>query len=103
MSPEQALDIRKADARSDVYSLGCTLYRLLAGQVPFDGDTLMKKLMAHREAAVPSLRSMRGDVSPELDAVGAADDGQAAGRPLSNDGRGGCRARGGASGDRGVR
>ncbi len=69
MAPEQALDTHTADARSDIYSLGCTLYRLLIGQPPYQGDTLMKVLLAHRELPIPSLRRVRPEVPEQLDTV----------------------------------
>jgi len=46
-APEQFRDAHSADVRSDIYALGCTLYHLLAGQVPFPGSSLAEKCLAH--------------------------------------------------------
>jgi serine/threonine protein kinase len=69
MSPEQALNSRNADARSDIYSLGCTMYFLLTGTTMFAGETLMEKIIAHREQPLPNLREKVPEVSAGLDAV----------------------------------
>jgi hypothetical protein len=69
MAPEQALDTHLADARSDIYSLGCTLHYLLVGRAPYGGETVPQKFLAHREEAVPSLRQVRPDVPEILEAV----------------------------------
>jgi serine/threonine protein kinase len=69
MAPEQALDTKTADARADIYALGCSLYYLLTGKSTYDGDTLMKRLLAHREQHIPSLRAARPEVSDPLVAV----------------------------------
>jgi serine/threonine-protein kinase len=69
MAPEQAMDTHHVDARADIYSLGCTLYRLLTGEVLFKGDSLARIIWAHQQAPIPSLCKARSDVPPQLDAV----------------------------------
>lgn len=69
MAPEQALDTKTADARADIYALGCSLHYLLTGKAMYEGDTLMKKLLAHRDQPIPSLRAIRPEVTEQLEAV----------------------------------
>jgi len=69
MAPEQAFDTHRADGKADVYSLGCTLYRILTGENAFRGDTVVQKILAHREQPIPSLTKLCPTAPAGLDAL----------------------------------
>jgi serine/threonine protein kinase len=62
ISPEQARDCRLADVRSDLYSLGCTIYFTLVGRPPFADGTMVQKLLQHQQEPPPSVEPLRPDV-----------------------------------------
>jgi serine/threonine-protein kinase len=65
ISPEQARNPRDADIRSDIYSLGCTLFFMLTSRAPFPEGTVLQKLLAHQNDPAPDVRELRPDV-PEI-------------------------------------
>ncbi|MBL9090675.1 MAG: serine/threonine protein kinase [Planctomycetaceae bacterium] len=69
MAPEQSFDTHTADHRADIYALGCSLYRILTGRIPYPGDTPVQKVMAHHDQPIPSLRGARADVPAELETL----------------------------------
>ncbi len=69
MSPEQIRNFASVDIRADIYSLGATLFHMLAGKPPFEGDTSVNVLMRSLNEESPSLSSLRHDISPELEKV----------------------------------
>lgn len=66
ISPEQARDPRNVDTRSDIYSLGCTLYFMLTGQPPFPDGTMLQKLLSHTSDAPPDPSVFRNDIPPRM-------------------------------------
>jgi len=67
MSPEQATGSHRLDGRSDIYSLGCVLYEMLAGEPPYTGPSA-QVVMAKRVAdPVPSVRRLRDTIPPAMD------------------------------------
>ncbi|MEX2287239.1 MAG: serine/threonine-protein kinase [Planctomycetaceae bacterium] len=69
ISPEQAKDPRKVDVRSDIYSLGCTLYHMLTGSAPYPEGTVLQKLLDHQDAKLPDPREKNPNISRQLAAV----------------------------------
>lgn len=66
ISPEQARDPRDVDVRSDLYSLGCTLFHMLTGRPPFPEGTVLQKLLQHQEGAPPDVRALNPEVPADL-------------------------------------
>lgn len=69
IAPEQAMGAQNVDIRADLYSLGCTLYHMVAGRVPFPGGSLGAKLVRHKLEEPELIESLRPDVPPALAAL----------------------------------
>ena len=72
MAPEQINDSHNVDIRADIYGLGCTLYKFLAGRAPFSllaNQSLLEKMTAHLRTPPPPLGPERPEVPQGLDAV----------------------------------
>jgi hypothetical protein len=72
MAPEQIARSHDVDIRADLYRLGCTLYKLLAGHAPFATEhypATTDKAWAHAHASIPPIDTLRHDVPPALAAV----------------------------------
>jgi WD40 repeat protein/tRNA A-37 threonylcarbamoyl transferase component Bud32 len=69
IAPEQVVDPRQVDIRSDIYGLGCTFYYLLAGRPPFPEGSESDKLLCQRQTEPPALELLRPEVPAGLIAV----------------------------------
>jgi serine/threonine protein kinase len=69
ISPEQALEPRDADVRSDIYSLGCTFYHMLTGQPPVPEGTAARKLNFHQNETPVDPRQLNPDIPDEVAAI----------------------------------
>ena len=69
MSPEQGWDTTQVDIRSDIYSLGCTLFRLLSGSVPFTGTNPLQVLSQRLQRDAPSVKTVCEDISDDVAAI----------------------------------
>jgi serine/threonine protein kinase len=69
ISPEQARDPRSVDVRSDLYSLGCTLFHVLTGRPPFPSGTVLQKLLQHQEEQPPDPRTLNPSIPAGLSTI----------------------------------
>ena len=69
ISPEQAKDPRNVDVRSDIYSLGCTLYHMLTGEPPYGDGTVLQKLLDHSGKNVPDPATINKQLPRELSQI----------------------------------
>lgn len=69
IAPEQAHEAHEVDIRADLYSLGCTFYYLLTGQVPFPGGSLTSKLMRHQMDEPKPVEQLRPEVPAGVAAI----------------------------------
>ena len=69
MAPEQGMSTKHADARADIYSLGCSLHYLLTGKPAYAGETVAAKLVAHHTSPIPSLRKVVPELPDVVDKV----------------------------------
>jgi serine/threonine protein kinase len=69
MAPEQARDARAIDIRADIYSLGCVLYHLLAGQPPFPDSNIISQMIRHATEAPTPLRKFNPSVPDGLQQI----------------------------------
>ncbi|MDB4733214.1 serine/threonine protein kinase [Planctomicrobium sp.] len=69
ISPEQAIDARNVDVRSDIYSLGCTMYHMLTGEPPYPKGTMFQKVINHHGPSPPSATEKNPLVSVQLSRV----------------------------------
>ena len=67
MPPEQARDAKHVDQRTDIYALGCTLYYFLAGRLPFEGDSVLKLILAKEKGKYEPIRKLNSGVSERLE------------------------------------
>ena len=91
MAPKQALDSHHADARADIYSLGCSLYRLLTGKAPFKRETVEDIIRAHRARPDPIPSHTQAAGAGQVGCRVSENGGDEARRALPIHGRSDCR------------
>jgi len=69
MAPEQARDVKRVDKRSDIYSLGCMLYRFLTGELPFTGRNIIELVQAKDKGIYKPARNLNSEIPEELDDI----------------------------------